>query len=100
MNEAFLKKLIEGLQFPFKLYGQLPFVPISQSADELDLYLGEIHITEMDLKKLSSLMSLMNDTWKTEITYCIFHSSQFPDAMLLNMRGTKAPMDVKPDIRY
>ena len=99
-NESFVKKLMEGLQFPFKLYGQLPFVPISQSADEMDLYLGEIHLTEMDIKKISALMSLMNDTLKTEITYCLFHSSQFPGAMLLNIRGAKAPMNLKSDIRY
>jgi nitrite reductase/ring-hydroxylating ferredoxin subunit len=96
----FLNEIIEGMKFPFKLYGILPIVVISQNADEIDVYLGEIHVTEMDLKRLSALMDKMNDAWKTRITYCLFHAEQFPGAMLLNIRGPKAPTDVSKDIRF
>lgn len=99
-HEAFVHDVIEGMRFPFKLYGILPFVVISQDADEIDLHLGEIHMTETDLKKISSLMDAVNAKWKTGITFCLFHAEQFPGAMLLNIRGSKAPMNVSKDVRF
>ncbi len=45
-------------------------------------------------------MDSMNGKYGTEITYCLFLSSQFPDRMLLNIRGPKAPMDLSMDIKY
>lgn len=98
--EAFLTELLAGLRFPFKLYQELPLTVISQSPEEIDLYLGAIHITEIDLKKISDLMSALNAKWDVEITYCLFHSSQFPGAMLLNIRGPKAPMNIESDLKY
>lgn len=99
-NEGFVSALLRELTFPFKLYGTLPFVVISQSADEIDAYLGEVHITEMDLLKLSGVMKALNKKWKVAITYCLFHSAQFPGAMLLNIRGPHAPMNVENTIKY
>jgi hypothetical protein len=54
----------------------------------------------MDLKKLSGVMTDMNAKWKTEITYCLFHSTQFPGAMLLNIRVPDAPKNEDNSIRY
>lgn len=99
-HEAFVTELLQALKFPFKLYGVLPLIAISQSSDEIDLYLGELHVTEMDLLKLSDIMKATNEKWKVEITYCLFHSSQFPGAMLLNIRGPHAPMTVESNIKY
>jgi nitrite reductase/ring-hydroxylating ferredoxin subunit len=99
-NEGFLNDLLKELKFPFKLYGALPFVVIAQSADEVDLYLGEMHITEMDFQKLSGIMKALNEKWNVAITYCIFHSVQFPGAMLLNIRGPHAPMNMENTIKF
>lgn len=99
-HEAFVNELLTELKFPFKLYGALPFVIISQSPDEIDAYLGEVHITEVDLLKLSGVMKVLNEKWKTDITFCLFHSSQFPGVMLLNIRGPKAPMNMENTIKY
>lgn len=99
-NEAFVTGLMEGMEFPFKLYGRLKTVPIAQSADEIDLHLGEIHFTEVDLQKVSALMASLNAKYGTQITYCIFHTSRFPDALLLNIRGPKAPSDMGKDITF
>ena len=99
-DEDFLNDLLGALKFPFKLYGILPFVVISQSADEVDVYLGEVHITEMDLQKMSGVMKALNEKWKTDITYCIFHTEQFPGVMLLNIRGPKAPQSLENTIEY
>jgi nitrite reductase/ring-hydroxylating ferredoxin subunit len=99
-HEPFVTELLASVAFPFKLYGTIPEVPIFQSPDEMDLHLGEIHVTEMDLKKLSGVMTDMNAKWKTEITYCLFHSTQFPGAMLLNIRVPDAPKNEDNSIRY
>lgn len=99
-NEGFVTELLQGLKFPFKLYGQLPLVVIAQSPDEVDVYLGEVHITEVDLQTLSGVMAALNAKWKTSITYCLFHSAQFPGAMLLNIRGPQAPMDMENTAQY
>lgn len=99
-NEAFLNEVLEGLKFPFKLYSVLPFVLLAQSPDEIDIYLGEVHITEVDLWKISALMKTLNEKYKTDITYCLFHTPQFPGVMLLNIRGPKAPMDMSNQVRY
>jgi len=99
-HEPFVTELTEGLGFPFKLYGKLPLIPIAQSADEVDLYLGEVHLTEVDLKQISSLMLTMNSSHGTDITFCVFQTSQFPGALILNVRGPKAPMSLESDIRY
>lgn len=99
-NEGFLNDLLQELKFPFKLYGTLPFIVISQSPDEIDAHLGELHVTEVDLQALSGIMKKLNEKWGTAITYCIFQSSQFPGAMLLNIRGPHAPMNVEKSIRF
>ncbi|MEK9152614.1 MAG: non-heme iron oxygenase ferredoxin subunit [Patescibacteria group bacterium] len=99
-HEPFLKELIDGLKFPFKLYGVLPFIVIAQSPDEIDAHLGQVHVTEIDLKKLSELMAGLNKKWGTDATYCLFHTSQFPGDMVLNVRGPKAPAAKEGDIKY
>lgn len=99
-DQAFVEELVQALKFPFKLYGVLPFTVISQSPDEIDAHLGEIHATEVDLQKLSDIMKTMNGKWKTSITYCLFLSTQFPGVFLLNVRGPNAPMSIKNDLTY
>lgn len=99
-NEKFVNELLDAMKFQFKLYGTLPFVVILQSEDEMDLYLGEVHVTEVDLLKLSDVMKATNKKWGTEITYCLFHSQQFPGVMLLNIRGPKASMNLENAIKY
>lgn len=99
-NQAFVEELVQALKFPFKLYGILPFIVISQSPDEIDAHLGEIHATEVDLQTLSGIMKTMNDKWKTSITYCLFLSTQFPGVFLLNIRGPNAPMSIENTITF
>lgn len=99
-HETFVTEVLSGLAFPFKLHGTLPTVTIAQDQDEIDVYLGEVHVTEVDLQKLSALMAATNAKWGTAITFCLFHSKQFPGAMLLNVRGPRAPMNLGSDITY
>jgi nitrite reductase/ring-hydroxylating ferredoxin subunit len=99
-NEGFLTDLLQALKFPFKLYETLPLIVISQDEDEIDVFLGEIHVTEMDVQQLSSVMKSLNEKWKVAITYCLFHASQFPGAMLLNIRGPHAPMNIESSQKY
>jgi len=100
VNEPFLKELLQALKFPFKLYGVLSFVVIAQSSDEIDLHLGKIHATEVDVQALSGIMKTINEKWKTNITYCLFLSTQFPGAFLLNIRGPHAPASLENTIKY
>ena len=99
-NKEFMDAVMAGIGFDFKLYGKLNMVPISQDGEEIDLHHGEVHVTEMDLKKMSDAMSAINAKFGTEITYCLFHSAQFPGAMLLNVRGVNAPSTLENAIRY
>ncbi|MFA4955322.1 MAG: non-heme iron oxygenase ferredoxin subunit [Patescibacteria group bacterium] len=98
--EGFVDELLQGLKFPFKLYGVLPFVVLAQSSDEIDVYLGKVHATEVDLQALSGVMAKLNEKWKTSITYCLFLTTQFPGVMLLNIRGPHAPMSLENTIKY
>jgi hypothetical protein len=98
--DAFRNEVIEGLKFPFKLYGVLPFKILMHSADEMDANIGNIHVTEKDLKQLSSVMTSLNEKWNAQITYCLFHTTQFPGDMILNFRGPHAPANLDPDNRY
>ncbi|HTK05351.1 MAG TPA: Rieske 2Fe-2S domain-containing protein [Candidatus Eisenbacteria bacterium] len=99
-DRRFFDATLAVVGFPFKLYGVLPFVTIAQGPDEIDLHLGEVHVTEMDLLKLSERMKALNEQWKTSITYCLYHSSQFPGAMLLNIRGPQAPSTLSSDEKF
>ncbi len=99
-NEDFLNELLKALKFPFKLYGVLPFVVIAQNPDEMDLHLGEVHVTEADLQTLSGIVKTTNKKWKTDVTFCLFLSTQFPGVMLLNVRGPHAPMSLENTITF
>jgi len=99
-HQPFFGEVVEGMKFPFKLYGVLPLVVISQSPDEIDLHLGTVHFTEMDMKKVSALMDAVNRKWHTAATFCLYHSDQFPGVMLLNIRGPKAPANLGDAIRF
>jgi nitrite reductase/ring-hydroxylating ferredoxin subunit len=99
-HEAFVNDVLEGMKFPMKLYGVRPHAVISHSPDEMDLHLGEVHVTEMDLKKMSEVMDRVNAKWGTEITYCLFHTTQFPRDTLLNIRGQNAPNNVSSEIKF
>ncbi len=98
--QPFLEELLAGLKFPFKLYGQLAAVVIHQSPDEIDLHLGRVHVTEQDAKKLSAAMDAVNGKWGTAVTYCLYQTDQFPGVTLLNIRGPKAPNDLRENIRF
>ncbi|MFA6603845.1 MAG: Rieske (2Fe-2S) protein [Patescibacteria group bacterium] len=98
--EPFVKEVVEGLKFPFKLHGVLSAMLIAQDDDELDFDLGGIHATEVDLKKMTALMDALNAKWGTSVTYCLYHSSQFPGDMLLNVRGFQATSTVANDIKF
>ena len=99
-DKKFLSEVYSGIGFKFKLYGKIPFRKIFASQEEIDVDMGEIHVTEMDLKKLSELMDKINKKYKTEITYCLYHSSAKPGDMLLNIRGPKAPMLLSNEIKF
>ena len=99
-NEKFFNNVLAAIKFPFKLYGVIPFKLIYQDENEIDFNMGEVHITEMDLKKISELFSGINKKFKTEITYCIYHSNQFKGDMLLNIRGPNAPMLLSNKIKF
>lgn len=96
----FLDWLDAGLRFKTKLYGVLPIKMLAQSASEADFDLGEIHITEQDLKELSRLMDEARKKWGTSITYCLYHTSHLPGHMLINVRGPKAPTSLAMDIKF
>ena len=99
-HEPFLREVEAALKFPFKLYGVLPLVLIYQAPDEIDFHLGPIHATEKDLRHLSALLDGLNAKWGTAVTYCLYHSDQFPGDMLLNLRGPKAPPNLDQSIRF
>ncbi len=99
-NEKFFNAVLEAVKFPFKLYGVIPFKLIYQDENEIDLNMGEIHITEMDLNKISGLFAKINKKFSTQITYCIYHSTQFTGDMLLNIRGPNAPMLLSNKIKF
>jgi len=99
-NEKFFNAVFEAMKFQFKLYGIIPFKLIYQDENEIDLNMGEIHITEMDLKKISEFFAQINKKFGTQITYCIYHSTQFPGDMLLNIRGPNAPMLLSNKIKF
>ncbi len=99
-NEKFFNEVISSLKFPFKLYGIIPFKLIYQDENEIDLNMGEIHFTELDFKKISELFSTINKKFGTEITYCIYHSTQFKGDMLLNIRGLNAPKLLSNKIKF
>lgn len=98
--KPYLNWLLTKLKFKTKLYGVLDMKMIYQNALETDFDLGEIHITELDLKVLSKIMAEAKKKWKTDITYCLYHSTQFPGHMLLNIRGPKAPMSLNMNIKF
>lgn len=99
-NEKFFSAVVDAMKFPFKLYGVIPFKLIYQDENEIDLNMGEIHVTEMDLKKISDFFAKINKKFKTDITYCIYHSTQFPGDMLFNIRGPNAPMLLSNKIKF
>lgn len=99
-DKGFLKDVYEGLKIKFKLYGVIPYKKLFEHPEEIDVDMGEIHITEVDLKQLSALMDRINKKYGTNITYCLYHSEDRPGDMLLNIRGPKAPSDISPKIRF
>lgn len=98
--KPFLDWLIERLKFPTKLYGILNMKMIYQDPTETDFDMGEIHITEQDLKELSRIMQGAKKKWKANITYCLYHTTQFPGHMLINIRGPNAPKSLEMDIKF
>lgn len=73
---------------------------IYQDKFEIDFDLGEVHMTEVDFIELSKIVKEAKKKWKTNITYCLYLSTQFPGHMLLNVRGPKAPMSLDMDIKF
>lgn len=73
----------------FKLYGKINFEIISPDELDFDLYGGEVHYTEQDLKKITAQFADLNKKWGTEITYCLFPSSKKP-GIFINVRSPKA----------
>ncbi len=100
-DEAFSKEVIDGVHaIEFKLYGKVDAKLIAHDPPEIDFNMGEMHMTEVDLKKLSSLMDIINKKYRTQITYCLYHSSNFPGKMLLNIRSPAAPMLLDANIKF
>lgn len=100
-DKKFLSYLLkEFAKTKLKLYGKIKYKLIFSDTTEIDLDLGEIHITEQDLKKLSALMDKVNKKFKTGIMYCLYHSDQFAGHMLLNIRGPAAPKLLDTNIRF
>lgn len=98
--KPFLDWLSGKLKFKTKLYGVLDMKMIYQDPLEIDLDMGEIHITEVDLKELSKIMDESKSNWNAGITYCLYHSTQFPGHMLINIRGPKAPKSLDMNIKF
>ncbi len=105
-NKPFASKEFFGavnkavLSLKFKLYGKIPAKLLSNDLVEIDYNVGSIHLTEKDMKALSAIMDKINKKYKTEITYCFYHSEQFPGKMLLNIRGPKAPKSLSSKIEF
>lgn len=98
--KLFLDWLDQRLKFETKLYGVLKMKLLSQSSLEIDYDIGEIHITEVDLKELSRIMDEAKQKWNANITYCLYHSTQLPGHMLINIRGPHAPTSLAMDIQF
>lgn len=100
-NKKFLSYLLEEFgKIELKLYGKIKYKTIFKEAKEIDLDLGKIHVTEMDLKKISALMDKTNKKFGTGIMYCLYHSDQFVGHMLLNIRGPNAPKLLNANIKF
>lgn len=100
-DETFFKEVIDGVHsIDFKLYGKVDSKLIAHDPPEIDFNLGEMHMTEVDLKKMSTLMDQINKKYGTEITYCLYHSSNLPGKMLLNIRSPAAPKLLSADIKF
>lgn len=99
-HRPFLDDIVDRLKFPFKLYGVIGAVLIGQSADEVDFHLGPIHLTRQDIGHLEKLVQSLSAQWHTDVSYCIYHTSQFPDDLILNIRGPKAPDNTAADIKF
>jgi hypothetical protein len=82
-------KLFTGLEY--KLYGKIDFKVAEKDDTEFDLFGGEVHYTERDLLAISKALRHLNRKWKTEVTYCLFPSSKYPNAVLINVRSPNAP---------
>jgi len=54
----------------------------------------------VDLKELSNIIKKINNKYKTNITYCLYHSDQFPGKMLLNIRSPNAPKLISTNIKF
>lgn len=98
--KPFLNWILGRLKFKTKLYGILDIKVIYQDTLEIDLDIGKIHITEIDLKELSRIMEESKSNWNANITYCLYHSMQFPGHMLLNIRGPNAPSSLDTNIKF
>ncbi len=100
-NKQFLEEVIKKVRsLKFKLYGKINAKLISKDELEIDFNMGEVHMTEVDLLELSKRIKEINKKYKTNITYCLYHSDQFPGRMLLNIRGPKAPMLLSNKIKF
>ncbi len=100
-SKPFLKGVLKSiLSMKFKLYGRIPAKLLSNDLVEIDFNMGKIHITEKDFKILSKIMNKLNKKYKTNITYCIYHSDNYPDNMLLNIRCPKAPTMLSTKIEF
>jgi len=99
-HKPFLEDVLNGLKFPFKLYGLINQVLIGHGPDEIDVHLGSVHITRQDIGQLERLFDGLNAKWQTQITYCLYHTSQFPDDFILNVRGPKAPTNTAMNIQF
>jgi hypothetical protein len=100
-DKAFFKDVNKAvLSLEFKLYGKIPAKLLSNDLVEIDYNMGSVHLTEKDFKALSKIMDKANKKHGTSITYCIYHSDQFPGKMLLNIRGPKAPKLLSANITF
>jgi len=89
-EEAYQEFLELFTNFEYKLYGKADFQVVEKDDVEFDLYGGEIHYTERDMLAISKALRHLNIKWKTEITYCLFPSKNYP-GILINVRSPEAP---------
>ena len=97
-SEALLKETVEALgRIEFKLYGIRPWVLFrgAPTKYEFDWNLGIVHVTEQDFRALAEVFRGLNEKWGTEMTFCLYPSSERPRDMILNVRGSpQAPSEI------
>jgi hypothetical protein len=90
-NPGVLGETLRALDgFEYKLYGTIPrrLHRGEPTKYEFDLNLGVIHFTELDFRGLSAVFARLNESWGTEMTFCVYPSKERNREMILNVRGS------------